>query len=305
MALSASDLIQDTKRHLGSMQREPMNKLATPAPTGATSLQFLYDLGPLTTGSYVSIGLELFYVWSVDPATKTATVEAAQLGSKTSAHDQGEIATVNPKFPDFAIFRALNDELAELSSPLHGLYATKTVELTGQAVRSGYDLAGVTSVQDILDVRWQGYNRSSGEWPVIGNYRLARMVSSAEFPSGSTLYLPDGVPSGRKIRVRYKSAFTPLASLTSTLDSAGMPASMADIPPMGAAVRLVAPREIKRNFTEAQGEPRRAAEVPAGAVVGSMRGVMALRQQRIEAEAARLLQDSPPAQDMPMSASWW
>ena len=50
----------------------------------------------------------------------------------------------------------------------------------------------------------------------------------------------------------------------------------------------MAGREIKRDFTESQGDTRRAGEVPAGAVAASSRNLQILRQQRITSEAAKL-----------------
>ena len=47
-------------------------------------------------------------------------------------------------------------------------------------------------------------------------------------------------------------------------------------------------REIKRNFTESQGDTRRASEVPPGAILQSSRQLQVLRVQRIAAKAARL-----------------
>jgi len=62
---------------------------------------------------------------------------------------------------------------------------------------------------------------------------------------------------------------------------------------LGAQIRLMSPREIKRNFTESQGDTRRADEVPAGSVAGSVSNLLRLRRDRIQAEAARLARAYP------------
>lgn len=299
---TALDLIAETKRHLGGLQREQMNKLAAPVAPGAGTLLMQYDLGPIQAGAHVQVGLELYYVWSVEQASKTLIVEPAQQGTPEQAHDQGDLVTVNPRFSDFGIFKSLNDEITALSSPGNGLYAVKSIDLTGATTRIGYDLPA--EVQEILEIRWQGYNPQSGTWPLVSNYRLARAVDES-FTSGATLFLHDGVPPGRQIRVRYRAAFTPLASLASDVATTGLPASAFDIPPMGAAVRLVAPLEIKRNLTESSGDTRRAEEVPPGAVAGSMRAVAALRAQRIFEESAALLQQNGYQQHVPHDGAAW
>jgi hypothetical protein len=58
-------------------------------------------------------------------------------------------------------------------------------------------------------------------------------------------------------------------------------------------MRLMAGREVKRNFTESQGDTRRAEEVPSGAVANSMLQLQRLRRDRVMAEAARLNRQYP------------
>lgn len=298
----AFDLVAETKRHLFGMQREQLNRLAVPTTFDARSLTFLYDLVGIQQGAYVQVGLELFYVWQVDVGSKTAIVEPAQLGTPTSEHEQGDVVTVNPKFADYAIFKALNDDIVSLSSPTNGLYAVRVVDLTGVGGRRGYDLAGIDGeVLDILSVQVRGYG-SSRDWAPITGWEYARNLSATDFPSGSALFLHHGVPAGQPVRMTYKTAFTPMVELFDDVTAAtGLPASALDIPPMGAVERLAPSREIKRNFTEAQGDSRRAEEVQAGAVGGSARPVSALRQRRVQEEASKLAQRYPIQQDIPVA----
>lgn len=304
MATTAG-LIAETRRHLQSFQREPMNRLVSPVTTASTSMTFEFDTAAIQPGAHLQLGLELVYVWSVELATKTVTVQRAQLGSSATAHAAGTVVTVNPKFPDFAILKALNDELLDLSSPLNGLFAVRTADLTFSTGASGYDLLGATDLLEILEVRYRlGQSSAYRHWPVLTNYELSRNVSTTDFPSGLALFLHEGAGSGQPVRVLYKASFKPLSTLEDDVEVvAGLPATMQDIPPMGAAVRMVAPREIKRNFTETQGESRRAQEVPPGAVQSSMRSVAAMRQNRIVSEAGRLAQQWPDRGFIPQSNS--
>jgi hypothetical protein len=92
-------------------------------------------------------------------------------------------------------------------------------------------------------------------------------------------------------RVTYKSMFTPFTNLNDDATLvAGLSSTMYDLPPLGAMVALVAPREVKRNQIDSAPDDRRATEVPPGSVMNSVRGVMNLRAQRINAEASRLQQ---------------
>lgn len=300
---TARALIDETKRHLHSGQREALNKLGATVSASDTTLTFSYDTGAVQAGAYLQLGLEVVYVWTVDAGSKSALVERAQQGSIATGHTVGTVITVNPKFPDFAILKALNDDLADLSSPLNGLYAVRTVQLTASTNSSGYDLVGATNVLEILDVRMRHAGQPR-EWTPVTNFELSRDVSTSDFPSGFALSLAEGTRAGQPIRVLYKAGFGRLVNLTDSVEIvAGMPVEMQDIPPLGASMRLVAPREIKRNFTEAQGEPRRASEVPPGSVLQSLRGIAGARQNRIISEAARLAQRWPDRGFMPVGVS--
>ena len=67
-----------------------------------------------------------------------------------------------------------------------------------------------------------------------------------------------------------------------------MTPTMLDLPPLGAEIDLTLPREISRNFMESQPDPRKAQEVPAGAVSGSVNALINRRMQRMSEEADRL-----------------
>lgn len=300
---TTAELISEAKRHLQSFQREPMNKLDGAVTASATTVTLSYDLGPIQAGAHLQVGLELMYVWSVNVSTKVATVERAQLGSTATVHDSGALVTVNPKFPDFAILKAINDDLLDLSSPMNGLYMVKTVQLTAQTNAASYNLTGATNVLEIVGVR----HRTPGQqlnWSTIANYELTQSAGT-DYASGYALDIHDGLLSGYPIHVTYKAGFSPLVNLTDDVETVtGLPARMHDIPPLGAAVRLVMPREIARNQTESQGDSRRAEEVPPGAVANSTRGLAGWRAQRIAAEASLLAQQFPDRGFVPQGYGW-
>jgi hypothetical protein len=295
-------LISETKRHLSSYAREPMNKLATAVTADAETLTFTYDSTQIQQGAFVQVGLELMYVWQVEPSSKTATVARAQQGSAAAPHAAGAIVTVNPRFPDFAVAKAINDDLVDLSAL--GLYGVRTVELTATTNSSGYDLPNSNILEVLaISMRHAGTPRT---WTPVTNFDLQRNADTDDFASGFALHLGEGTRAGQPIRVVYKASFDPLVNLSDDVEAvAGLPATMHDLPPMGAAVRLVAPREIRRNFTDSQGDSRRAEEVPPGAVAASMRTVAALRTTRIESEKARLAQAHPERSFLPQPVVVW
>ena len=299
-----ADLIADTKRHLLSGGREQMNKLATAATEADTTLLLTYDLGAVQAGAYLQIDLEVMYVWQVDASAKSAIVERGQLGSTAAAHSASAVVTVNPSWPDFAVAKALNEELRSLSAPSNGLFAVRSVELTASAAAGSYDLTSSTDVLEVLSVR-HSLPGLANTWATLTNYELAQNAGSG-FASGSSLVIHDGISQGRTIRVLYKASFDPLTNLTDNVETiSGLPASAHDIPPLGAAMRLVAPREIRRNQIDSQGGSRRSEEVPPGAVAASLRGIASLRQQRIVEEASLLAQRHPDRGFIPSGPLVW
>lgn len=284
------------KRRVLSGQREIVNKLASSYTAGGTSLSFTYDLGAIQAGAKVEVDNELFHVWTVDSGAKTATVSGAFDGTTAANHDSGDLVYVNPKFPAIEWIDAINDELADLSSPVNGLFQVKTVDLTVSASAYGYNL---TSVADLLDVQEVRYDTSGpeNEWPLVRGWSLARSMPTTDFASGFGLIMHELIPEpGRTIRVRYRAKFTQLGTsdLTQVVETvSGIHAEAVDILSIGAAIRVTSGREIARNFFEAQGDTRRAEEVGAGANLNATAALRALRAQRIAAEAARLEQQWP------------
>lgn len=281
---TAADLVQETRGHLLSGGRNELNRLDGAITNVASTLTLEFPLGGIQRGAVLSIDLELVYVWSV--AGLVATVKRGYLGSTPAAHSDEAIVEVNPAVSDFQIFRALNAEIDAYSSPVHGLYRIATLDLTYNAARNGYDLTGVTNLIDILTV--EAKDVMPGDRMRINRYRLIRNQDTADFTSGYALYLYDTVMPGKTIEVAYKAPFVALSALATDLATTGLPTTAYDIPPLGAAARLMAPMEARRSMIDRQPEPRQASDVPPGAARQAAGGLLALRNQRLVEEAARL-----------------
>lgn len=286
MATTTADVIEAVRRLLYTGAREPRNKLAGAIDAAATTINLAYPAKAAQSGAAIAIGLEECYVWSSNG--NALIVDRGEFGTTATAHADGAVVTVNPKFSDIAIFRAINDELRDLSSPANGLFQMKTADLTWNSTVTGYDLAGVNDLISIYEVRYEALGPSA-DWPLVRNYDVARSMATDEFASGTALLVYGGAAHGAKVRVRYRAPFSLLVNLTDVVTTVtGLSDSMLDILALGAAVRLASGREIRRNFNEVQGDTRRAEEVPAGANLGAYRGLAIQRNQRIMAEASRL-----------------
>lgn len=281
---TAGDLITRVQQQLLAGTVEERNKLASPLNSSDQTVTFTYNVASIRENTVFEIGSELFYVWQVNVASKTATVERGYGGSTAQSHTEGATVTVSPRFPRGQALTALNSDLVDLSSPLNGLFQMKTVDISYNGSDRMVNLTGVTSILDVYDVRYRYLN---DDYPIVRNVRFLRDMPTADFASGNVLAFDEGIRSGT-VRVIYKAPFGQFTSESSTLVSVGASTDISDLLVLGAQIRLMSGREIKRNFTESQGDTRRPEEVSSGAVLNSMVGLQRLRRERILAESARL-----------------
>jgi hypothetical protein len=200
-------------------------------------------------------------------------------GSTPASHSDGAIVTVNPKFPDFNILQAINTDLMDLSG--RGLFRVDDVEFTFVAGRYGYDMDSVTSLIAGIEARYDPPGPAR-DWPQLRQWKIRRNSDTADFPSGYSFVLSEEAHPGRAVRVTYAAPYDPLSAINDDVETvSGLQSQGHDIPSLGAAFRLEAVREVPRNFHEAQPHPRRAEEVRAGDQLNASRGLLQLRELRI------------------------
>lgn len=285
---STTDVAIAVERHLVHHQREPRNRLASSYTAGGTSLTLEFDSPLPTQGQQLAVDFEVFETWGRD--NRVVTVEGAQEGSTAADHAQGAHAVLGPKFPRNTILREVNSVLDDLSSPMRGLFHITTKDITFDAGVYAYDLDDLGDLLEVYDVAWRPV-ASTAEWRVIPRreWRVDRDLNTTDFPSGNALVLPGGIPNGYTVRVTYKASFAHVTAATSNVAStSGLPDTALDLLDLGAAVRLLKPLEPARNYTDSQGDTRRAEEVPPGALERSVRGLEQMYERRVQAEAARL-----------------
>ena len=287
---TAGALINRVSRQLLSGTIEERNKLAVTVTSADTSIVMSYDLAGLRNGSVFEIDSELMYIWVAESGSKTLTVERGYLGTTAAAHTVGALAILNPRFPQQQLLDALNQDIDDLSSPLNGLFQVKTVNVTYDGSDRQTNLTNATSVIDLIDVRLRYLNT---DFVTIRGARLARDLPTADFASTFAITLDQSVMAGT-LRVRYKAPFTRAATTADDLQTVSfVPVSMEDILEYGVMSRMLATREVKRNFIESQGDTRRSEEVPVGAMSSSVSNILRIRRDRIIAEAAKLARQYP------------
>ena len=258
-------------------------------------------------GVILAIELELLYVTAWNSSINQATVLRGYYGSVPTAHVNGCIAYINPRYSRYDIGVAINDDLRSLSSPTNGLFRVGVAVLTYNPVFQGYDLGALPSnFIDILEIRYR-IAPPYRTFPPIKRWKVLRGIPDPVFPSGHGLVLYEPGWPGLPIYVTYSAPFIKLVDpgdsvLTtpatndeaaptngySTGNVANLTPTMIDLPPLGAEIDLTLPREISRNFMESQPDPRKATDIPAGSVANSVSALQMRRQARITEEADRL-----------------
>lgn len=289
-----SDVMWRTRRRLMGQQREPVNTLSVSIDADDTALTFTNAIR-FVEGSRLSVGLETMLVVAVSGGGTGASVIRGMDGSPAAAHSSGDIVHINPTWTNFDIFGAVNDELADLSSPINGLFRIQSVDFDFDPSKSGYNLAGLTDFLDIWRIRYDQPGPSNHWQPIPrSQWRLDRAADTSEFASGVQLVLMGGGSPGHKVRVSYKATFDSLtAESDDVLAVSGLHVEAHDILSLGAAMRLIGGSEAQRAYTTTQADPRRGDEAPANAHIRAMQAFAQMREERIRDEAARLSAQYP------------
>lgn len=299
--LTTADVIAQARVYLDGRVRPGRNKLAAAIGVTDETLSFSYDTAGAAQGLPLSIGLETLYVW--DGAGRGPyTVERGADGTIPAQHAAGDPILIDPEFTDAQILSAVNQTLNRL--PSSGVYAVKAIDTTLNSTRQGYDLA--TDVVSVLDVRWQDPIDGS-QWTAMESFEVERNMPTDVFPSGVALFLPErpylwpspvqvANNSGDtyKLRVRYRSTFTPLTTLfDDVLAVTGIPDSATDLLALGAAVRLMDGRAVQRVRNQSQPDARDSAEVRVQDVLNSAAALRQTYQTRVQEEADKLTREQP------------
>lgn len=247
-----------------------------------TTVVLEYPATGVGRGSYIAIDNEMMYVWLV--ADKTLTVQRAMLGTSAATHADGAVVEVDPRFPNGLI---LDEMGAEISSWPRSIFRVDTDDLSFGAGDTMIAFAP-TGIYNVLAVNRQPVNSTDDRWPEIGfDYKrsLGKLFIDSTGSSNQSF----------TVTVTYSKEFdtSPFVVGTDLATEVGLSATLEDALKYGTCWRLLLGREVKRTFTESQGEPRNAEEVPPGHANSVAEGFLRLRNTRIAEEARRLAADYP------------
>jgi len=282
--MTAQTWIDRTRDLLLSGTVETLNRLDVNINDSVGTIQVEFETGPIVAGSIIEIGTELMYVTNVTSKDNIGVMRGYG-GSTAASHTDGDVLRVSPQYPAHMILDALNDDLADLSSPRNGLYQVKTTTFTANSTLDGYNLAA--DAVGVHQVTFTDKDDSLSE-PEVRRHTIRRNRATDDFASGVALILFDTPTPGQNVRVEYTAGFTALSATSTALSTTGLHSEAYDLPPMGAALAIMSFKPIARESITHQAPMRRSDEVQSGAISASIRDLRFRRQERINAEAARL-----------------
>jgi hypothetical protein len=273
-----------------------VGELAASMAAGDTS--FTADVGTVTALSrgLVEIDDELILVKSYDRTSGVVQVMGAANGrgaegTVAASHGIHSLVTADPRFPRARMKEAVNDVLQALYPTL---VVFDTVEITNISVVYEYGMPA-----DALDV-WAVSNQTVGPtqvWTQGRNYKFVPTADTAAFPTGKSIQLFDSVTPGRTMFVKYAKAPSPLANGSDDFATVtGLPERCVDLVVWGACARLLPAYEAARLQQTSVESTERAALVPPGSALKGAQYYLAMYQQRLAEERARLFEENPITQ---------
>ncbi len=289
------DLVADTRRIAYGSMADQLNFLDAEYLEADATLTMKLDVTNLTPGMVLSSGLNVWYVIGTEPDPKRVHVVASYDNSHNGPLPIGSPVMIRPRVTDWLLFCYLNDQIRALSSPTYGLYREGSWEDENlNPVWGVYPIpTEAQGMTNLIRAQVKQYASQDLWTDVDANYIDWQ-------PERDSIRIKGYIPGGMPIRFDYKAPFAPAANLTADIEvDCGLPESMHDIPPLGAAIRLLRTTENRRNQTHNQSDPRRADEVLQGGNSGAAADLNREYRQRINDEAIRLTNRNPYVRPMP------
>ena len=288
------DLIADTRRIAYGSMADQLNFLGQDYPLGDGNLYMMMDVANITPGMVLSSGLNVWYVVGTEPANKRVMVYPSYDNSRNDALSTGAPVMIRPRVTDWLLFNYINDIVTSLSSPTYGLYREGSWTAQTDAIWGTYDIpVEARNMTNLLRVQVR-YPTSTDSWMDVPS----NMVEWQ--PENNLVRLRSWVPNGTDVKFDYRAPFAKAVEITDdAVVDMGLSESMLDIPPLGAAVRLLRTTESRRVQIHNQADPRRADEVQAGANSNAASDMAREFRDRVSAEYIRLVNRNPYKQVFP------
>lgn len=291
-AYTVGDMVQDTLVHLDASSRGLFTVTDSAITETGTTLLLEQPYPTLEVGDYLSIDDELMWIRAFNEDTGVATVFRAMRGSTRTAHGAGTLTEINPRFPKYQVKEALRREIRSWPVELSNVVE---VELTTAENTRGFDLG--SDYPDFYQVLSASIGPSPWGEPGDRWYPLGFVVQRnvSDFASGVGIMFDRFFEDSRTISLQLATPYvtTVFEDATEVEGTIGISPEIWDIAPIGAAARLVGPREVGRTDTRGQGESRRAEEVPPMHMSQTADKLWRFRNTRISEERVRFRSKYP------------
>lgn len=272
-----------------TLRQDRSTHLTQNATSSATTL---YVASTENTGKgIVQIGDELIYVDSFDRSLGTFTIPPygrGYLGSQRSAHDAGTQVVISPTFPRTNIKKAINDTVRAVFPTIFG---TAYYTFTYNPTQISYQLP--SDVDTVLGLAWQSIGPTQ-EWIPIRSWRVDPMANVDAFDSTHSLAIYDTIVPGRTVQVFYSKEPDTFEIDSDDFEiTTGLPLSAKDVIIYGAAYRLASMIEPGRLTFTAPEADLQSNRLQYGVATTTARYLLALYQQRLDEEAAKILTRYP------------
>lgn len=288
---TAGDVATEIQRRLtGIAGKERLNSLDGALTTATTEVILNYPPSTIDAGTLLSVDYELMHVWHAND--RTLSVQRAMHGTTAVNHSDDALVEIEPRWPKGVILKEMQRELQSLPK---SIYKVASADITIASDTNVTDFTGMSGVEihRLLSVKlWDPSTPGDGIRTV--SCQLVRDLPAATFASGYGIQIPDGARTGQSLslRVTYATDLTTstVASDTNLVTTVGLPVTAEDILVYGVASRLMMDHEAQRNDLARQGQQRHAEEVPPQSWIRTAQFYKAMRDERVQQEAARLLE---------------
>lgn len=234
----------------------------------------------LAAGSVLSWHESTLYVISVS-ANGSVEVMPGYDGGPDIAIPQNAPLRVNPRFTDYTLYQSVAAAVGAMASPLNGLYGVVTQNVSGTRSDDFYPIPVEYRDKVIRVLSIAARSDSSNDWTWVTSYRLALT------PGNEHIRI---FTDALSYQITYAVELIKPTSFTDDLVlDCGLSGTMLDIPALGAAAMLMSGQEARRSHQRAQGDPRRAEDVPITAAGSAARDFRRSFDERIADEHSRLI----------------
>jgi len=288
------DMIDEVRSNLAgyTLRQDRITYLANASGITTTDTALIVGSATNLAKGVIEIDDELIWVDSFDKATNTMNVipgfGRGYQNTDPAPHAQYSQVILAPTFPRVMVKKAINDTILACFSKL---FAVAQYTFTFDGAKTTYALPD--DVDRVLAVTWETVG-STKEWLPVNRWRDDKSANVASFNSSATISIFDPITPGRTVQVTYTVEPSTLsASSENFSDVTGLPASAQDVIILGASYRLLSFMDAGRiNLTSAESDAADS-KIPSNAAATASRFLYGLHQQRLNEEAAKLIDKYP------------